>query len=179
MDIVKAIQKIESRNGVTIIAIDGYGGSGKSTLAKLLADKLDAVIVHTDDFSQPDVLGWDYERFQTQVLRPLLQGRQGRYQRYDWDKNRLAQWHTVPVKKIVIVEGVSAFRVELGRYWDYAVYVTCPYDVRLKRGVARDGESMRTKWTDVWMPEEELYFQNQRPDLKADTIVDGTLPFNI
>ena len=39
---------------VTFIAVDGHGGSGKSALAKILAEKLRAQIIHTDDFS-----AWD------------------------------------------------------------------------------------------------------------------------
>jgi uridine kinase len=179
MTILDKIKLIKPAHGQLVIAVDGYGGSGKSTLAKLLADKLSAVVVHTDDFSRPDALGWDYERFKNQVLEPRFSNRAGKYQRFDWDTNKLAEWHNVSPDKILIIEGVSALRDELSKYWDYAIYVTCPYETRLARGVERDGEEMRSKWVDVWMPEEETYFQAQRPDLKADVVLDGTVLFNI
>jgi uridine kinase len=35
---------------VRVVAIDGHGGSGKSTLATLLSERLNAEIIHTDDF---------------------------------------------------------------------------------------------------------------------------------
>ncbi len=39
---------------IILIVIDGHGGSGKSTLANLLSKKLNAEIIHTDDFA-----GWN------------------------------------------------------------------------------------------------------------------------
>jgi len=79
----------------------------------------------------------------------------------------------------VIVEGVSSMREELGAYWDLSIWVDCPYELRLQRGVERDGEPMRSQWTDVWMPEEDAYFRAQRPDRRADLIIDGTRPYEI
>jgi len=48
-------------------------------------------------------------------------------------------------------------RQELGKYWDFAIWVDAPYEIRLRRGVDRDGEQMRSQWTDIWMPEEAEY----------------------
>jgi len=114
-----------------------------------------------------------------QVIEPLLRDRPGRYQRYDWHEDRPAEWHDVPVGGTVIVEGVSSMREELGAYWDLSIWVDCPYELRLQRGVERDGEPMRSQWTDVWMPEEDAYFRAQRPDRRADLIIDGTRPYEI
>lgn len=179
MSIIEAIESINPRGAALIIAVDGYGGSGKSTFAQLLATQIQATVVHTDDFAQPNLPGWDYARFHEQVIVPLKEGRDGLYQRYDWDTDKLADWQTVPKDKPLIIEGVSALRDELGNYWDYAIYIKCPYIVRLQRGVERDGESMRKQWTDVWMPEEEKYYQSQRPDKKANLVIDGTKPFKL
>lgn len=179
--IIEAILSARRRDRLTkTVAIDGRGGSGKSTLADLLAARLrEAVVVRTDDFVRPGVLGWEWERLRAQVLEPLSSDRPGRYQRYDWDEDRLAEWHDVPVGGAVIIEGVSSTREELGTYWDLAIWVDCPYALRLEGGVERDGESMRSYWTDVWMPEEDAYFEAQGPDRRADMIVDGSRPFEI
>jgi len=98
---------------------------------------------------------------------------------YDWDTNKLAEWHDIPVGGTLIVEGVSSLRDELGKYWDFAIWLDCSHEIRLARGVARDGESMRSQWTDIWMPEEDEYFTTQRPDRKADLIIDGTSAYEI
>lgn len=155
-----------------IVAIDGFGGSGKTELATRLAAELgNAALVHTDDFARPGVRGWEWDRMRREVLEPLGRDEPAHYQRYDWNADRLAEWHDVAVGGTVIVEGVSSMRDEIGKYWDFGIWLDAPYDVRLRRGVARDGEHMRKQWTDVWMPQEEEWFDMQRPDKKADVIV--------
>ena len=160
-----------------IIVIDGYGGSGKSTLANALASRVqDASIVRTDDFARPTVPGWEWRRMQDQVLNPIQRDRPGRYQRHDWATDRLAEWHEVPVGGTVIIEGVSSMRRELDKYWDLGIWVSCSYESRLARGILRDGEAKRRQWVEVWIPEEDRYFYEQRPDLRADVLIDGETP---
>ena len=52
-----------------------------------------------------------------------------------------------------------------------------PYDVRLARGVERDGEESRDTWVDVWMPNEAAYVERDDPISCAQFIVDGTRPY--
>jgi uridine kinase len=180
-ELVESIAAIQPRGRLTrIVAIDGRGGSGKSELADRLSRRLDAShVVHTDDFARPNVAGWEWERLRAQVLEPVLADRPGRYQRYDWVVDAPAEWHDVPVAGTLIVEGISSMLDELGAYWDFAVWVECPYELRLRRGVERDGEAMRPTWTDVWMPAEDAYVEAQRPDLRADVVVDGSRPYEL
>jgi hypothetical protein len=79
------------------LAIDGPGGAGKSTLAARVSEELGGVaIVHTDDFaSWENQFDW-YRRLLDQLLRPLAEGQPVRYQRFDWERNVLAEWHEVP-----------------------------------------------------------------------------------
>jgi uridine kinase len=157
-----------------MVAIDGYGGSGKSTLANALASGLPgATIVRTDDFARPNIPDWDWKRMKSQVLDPLSRNEPAKYQRYDWPTGALAEWHDVPTDGIVIVEGVASMRNELGAYWDLSIWVKCSYERRLARGVARDGEAKRSQWENVWMPEEDRYVQEQKPELRADVVLDG------
>ena len=178
VEAIRAVQPHEHRT--TIVAIDGYGGSGKSELANRLARRLrNASVVRTDDFARPTVLGWEWERMRAQVIEPVRNDLPGRYQRYDWDTDMPAEWHDVPVGGTLIVEGVSSMRGGLGEYWDFAIWLDCPYDIRLRRGLDRDGEAMRSQWTDVWIPEEDAYFNAERPDMKANLIIDSTKPYEI
>jgi uridine kinase len=176
--LLEKIERIPRPSRRTIIlAIDGYGGSGKSALADALASRLrNASIVRTDDFARPTVLGWDWRRLQDQVLDPIQRDRPGRYQRHDWTTDSLAEWHEVPVGGTVLIEGVSSMRKEFGRYWDLGIWVSCSYEIRLARGILRDGEANRRQWVEVWIPEEDRYFHEQRPDLRADILLDGETP---
>ena len=48
-----------------------------------------------------------------------------------------------------------------------------PFDVRLARGVARDGQTARRTWTEVWMPMEDRYVERDGPVSAADLVLDG------
>lgn len=175
-EVIDRIAQIrERKNGTVLVAIDGPGGAGKTVLARTIAAALpDVTVVGLDDFARPSVPGWDMERFVRDVLDPILADRPGRYQRWEWSTDRPAEWHDVAVGGVVVVEGVSSTRHELGEPWDLTVWVSTPYETRLDRGVARDGEGMRSRWTDVWMPGEDAYIALQRRDERADLVVDGT-----
>jgi uridine kinase len=108
------------------------------------------------------------------VLEPLAGGTPGRFQRYDWVRDELVEWHDVPAGGIVIVEGNYAMRPELRDAYDLLIWVEAPYDVRLRRGLARDGEAARDRWVGEWMPEEDRYVAAMRPADRADVLVDGS-----
>ncbi len=175
LDVVDRVRKLWHRKqGTVLVAIDGPGGAGKSVLAALIAEQVGSSrVIHLDDFASPSVPGWDQERFRRQALRPLLAGQDACYQRWDWPTDSAAEWRRVRAGSVVIVEGVSSTRVELGDIWDLTVWVETPRSVRLARGIERDGEPMRSQWTDVWMPEEDAYIAAQHPERRADLIVSG------
>ncbi|MFC4338142.1 uridine kinase family protein [Salininema proteolyticum] len=157
-----------------VVAIDGPGGSGKSTFADLLADRLDASIVHTDDFASWDVpLDW-YPRLRDEVLVPLSENRSARFRPFDWELGALRD---VPIvvepAEFVIVEGVSSSREAFRPYLSFSVWVETPREVRLRRGLDRDGEEAADFWAS-WMAEEDVYVRREDPAGKADMVVDGT-----
>jgi uridine kinase len=161
-----------------LIAIDGHGGAGKSTFAKRLADALGAAFVlHTDDFASWESSSEWWPRLDEQVLQPLLAGRGARYQRYDWDERRLAEWHDVPAGPVVLLEGVSAARRAIADLLALAVWVEAPPQVCLERGVARDGEQMRATWLE-WLSAEKEHFRADGTRERANILVDGapTIP---
>ena len=161
----------EGRRGTRWVGVDGKGATGKTTLAAQIAAALaGSVTVHIDDFARPDVRGWERDRFLRQVLRPLLAGRPGRYQRWDFDRNVGAEWHTVPVGVPVIVEGVSATDERLGVPWDFTIWVEVPYEVRLARALERDGPERMDRWLTDWMPSEDAYEEAQRPQERVDLV---------
>jgi uridine kinase len=177
------------RRGATLlIGVDGPGGAGKSVFARALAvGTPPATVVEMDDFFRPSSerlpgdprdkqvgADFDWPRLCEQVLRPLAAGATARYQRYDWGTDRLAEWHAVPPGGMVIVEGVYCTRDELAGFYDFTIWIECPRELRLVRGIARDGAGSREIWERDWMVAEELYIAAQRPRERADLVLDGS-----
>ncbi|CAN5608030.1 AAA family ATPase [soil metagenome] len=174
-----------------MIAIDGCGGSGKTYFAKRLAEQLhgisSVITVHMDDFFKPSILrlpqrecdaligsDFDWQRLRREVLLPLSRGENASYQRYDWDRDCLAQWHTVPAYGLTIVEGIYTTRQELAAFFDITCWVYCCREQRLERGIERDGEAKREIWEKYWMPAEDRYVELEEPHKRAKILVDGS-----
>lgn len=159
------------------VAVDGPSGAGKSTFARRLARSLDdPPVVEIDDFlSWEDLTRW-WPRLEQEVLRPLTGGERAVYQQRDWKHDPLGSllgnWRTVPPGPIVILEGVTSSRRDAADLLTFAVWIEAPYEVRLDRGVERDGERMRDKWV-AWMQREDAFFSDDRARDRADLIVDG------
>ncbi len=186
--LVRSIDSIPKKQSTLLIGIDGCGGSGKSTFANKLKDKCSNVtVVHMDDFylpsskilkthpeKKPIGADFDWKRVLNQVLDPISQNNEGHYQRYNWETDGLTEWHTVPVGGIVIIEGVYSIRKELAKKYDFTIWVDCPRDLRLSRGLERDGEEARDMWENNWMISEDIYIEEHKPFERADLIVNGT-----
>ena len=172
--IADAVRAAEPRLGsVRLVCVEGPAGSGQTTLANLLRAEIDGTVLHLDDLYE----GWTgldgvFERLDEQVLTPLGRGVPGRYQRYDWELGRFAEWHDLPVPTYLVVEGCgSAPRAVDGRAV-LVVWVEAPADVRLDRGLARDGEAMRPQWL-RWMDLEAEHFAREATRERAGVVVDG------
>ena len=155
-----------------IIAIDGLGGAGKSSFAKHLSAALDvAEIVHTDDFASWDnQLDWWPELIQ-RLLVPLSQDQVARFKRSQWAGDERG-WAEVRPADFVILEGVTASSAAFRPYLAYSVWIEAPPELRLRRGLQRDGDNAREQW-ESWMTEEERYRTAERPEETADLVVRG------
>ena len=169
-NLCETLNSLSKKREILLIGIDGCGGAGKSTLARAIKDNLsDVKIVQMDDFYYKDYFDW--QRLKRQVLEPLSKNLAAEYQRYDWEKQRLDEWHKIEAGGIVIVEGVYSTRKELTDFYDYNIWVECPREIRLARGLERDGEAAREKWEKEWMPAEDFYVMNDLPRERADLII--------
>ncbi len=163
--------------GIRLVAVDGPSGSGKSCFARRLARVLgDAPIVSTDDFlSWRNLAGW-WPRFEEQVLALLLAGRPANYQVRDWNNDELGEaldgWRTVPPAPLIVIEGVTSSREAVRERLAFAVWVEAPREIRLLRGVQRDGDERRDAWID-WMAREDAFFAADGTRDRADLRVDG------
>jgi uridine kinase len=181
------IENLQRKQSTLLIGVDGCGGSGKSTFAKEIAELSNEItIIHVDDFylpsnsrtndtpaEKPIGADLDWKRLRKQVLEPLANNKEGKYQRYDWDSDSLSEWHRVSVGGIVIIEGVYSTRKELSDFYDFKIFVDCPRELRLKRGIERDGESAKDIWEKIWMVAEDKYMMEHKTSEEADLVVNG------
>ena len=163
-----------------LVCIDGPAGSGKTTLAGQLRDALQkgsdwhVQVLHMDDFYR----GWTglndevTGRIEAQVLAPLRQRSPGRYQRYDWERVAFTEWHDVPVGPAVILEGVGSGAIRFADSTTLLVWVEAPAEVRLARGVSRDGEPLREELV-RWMRLEAAFAATNRTRERADILLDA------
>lgn len=173
---VTATSRSDGR-GTRLVAVDGFGGAGKSTFAAAFAAAAGSggagvAVVHLDDLVLGGEGGVDVERVHAHVLTPLLADRTARFQRYDWERRRLAEWITVAPAGVVVIEGVSALRREFGDPWDLRVWIETARERCLQRGLERDGEGSAALW-EAWMAEEDAYVAAQDPRSRADLVVAG------
>lgn len=161
-----------SAGNTVVVGVDGCGGAGKSTFADRLSKAWEgSEVIHTDDFASWDCpIDW-WPRLRDQVLTPLSEGRTARYQKYDWVRQELGEWVEVASTRIVL-EGVSATRTEFRPYLGYGIWVDCPTDLRLARGLERDGPEMEGQWHE-WMAAEDAYVARDNPRAHADLVVNG------
>jgi uridine kinase len=156
---------------LTLVGIGGHGGAGKSTLAAAIRG---AQIVGTDEFWSGD--GFDLIRLEREVLRPLQGGVEARFASWDWVDGQARGERIVTPAGVVVVEGVCALHRRFRDAYAVRIWVEAPYDLRLARGVARDGEAARSTWVDRWMPAEERYVAEDDPRSCAHLVVDGSGP---
>lgn len=162
------IERAEAPRGPVLVGIGGRGGAGKSTLARAIPG---AQVVSTDAFWDGD--GFDLDRLRREVVEPVARGEPATYEAWDWPNARPGGRRTVEPHGVVVVEGVCALHRMLRDRYQVRVWVEAPREVRLARGVARDGEEARRTWEEVWMPMEDRYVERDDPVASAHLVVDG------
>jgi uridine kinase len=156
-----------------IVAIDGLGGSGKSSFARQLARALgDVPILQTDDFATWDnPLDW-WPQLLERVLVPLSRGEHAQFERSHWGGPGDGELVVDEPTEFLILEGVTASREAFAPYVTYSIWVEARAELRLQRGLERDGPEARGQWQ-AWMAEEDRFRELERPDERADLVVQG------
>jgi hypothetical protein len=161
-----------------LVCIDGPAGSGKTTFAARLADALGttAAVVHMDDLYAGWTLTGAVARLSAGVLRPLSEGRAGAHHRYDWVAGRFAAVPTpVPNRPVLVVEGCGSSPRSLDPWTTLRIWVEAPTELRIARGLARDGAALTPHWR-RWQRTEAAAFAAEGTRARADLRVDGSRP---
>ena len=176
---VEVLRREPRLGPVRLVGVDGRAGSGKTTFARRLSRALrgsGATVgeVHTDDLLE----GWTdmvsfWPRLREWILDPLSRGEPARYRVYDWHAKRFGdEWHALAVPDVLVVEGVTTTRRAVRAQLSLGVCVLAERDLRLARGIERDGEGLRPEWV-RWMAAEDAHFAEDETVEHVELLVDG------
>lgn len=153
-----------------LICVDGPSGSGKTTLAEQLHRASGAPVLHLDDM----IAGWTGLRTVNaqldRLLRPMADGQPGSYRRYDWHAGAYAETVVVEPVPLLVLEGVGAGSSIVADVVTVLVWIEAERDVRMARGLERDGEAFAPHWR-AWAEEESAYFAAHRTRERADLLL--------
>ena len=157
--------------GGRLLCIDGPSGSGKTTLAAAVAElEPGAREVHMDDLFE----GWGglptVDAQLDGLLRPIAEGCPGSYRRYDWHLGAYAETVTVEPAPLLVLEGVGSGSLVVADLVTALVWVEAARDVRMRRGIERDGEAFAPHW-EAWAVAEQEHFARQGTRERADLVV--------
>jgi uridine kinase len=154
-----------------VVAVDGLGGAGKTSLALWLSKSLDAPVIHTDDFaSWENPVDW-WPHLVELALEPLAAGTPARYRPTRWGGADRAPVRIEPAD-VVILEGVTASREAFQPFLAYSIWIETPRELRLQRGLERDGADAKARW-EQWMEAEDRYAEREQPAERADCVLSG------
>ena len=173
-ELVSAIEAAPAGlGGCRLVCVDGPAGSGKTTLAAQLAWSLNSQVIHMDDL-YPGWTGMEHGAglLREWILDPLANGVPGRYQRYDWPLGTYAERHTVPLADFLVVEGCNSAALSVDDFAPFIIWVEADDDVRLARGLDRDGADAVEQWKRWMVTERELFAANRTRE-RAHVRIDG------
>ncbi len=182
LDIYNKIEsfKKENKKDHIVIAIEGKCGSGKTSICKYLKKKLDARIIHGDDFTVPNSLRTEerdkeiggnihYERLKDQVINNLDKEITHEFV-YPWTKEYEGS-KTHPIKNVTIIEGTYILHPYLGKYYDLAFFLTLSESIQLDRIRSRVPKNIYDEFIIKWIPYEKMYFEKFKIEEKCNYII--------
>ena len=169
-----------------VIGMDGMAASGKTTLAALLAERLDAAVIHMDDFFLPQGFRTPerlrspggnvyYERFNQEVAPYLRSGELFAYRVFDAHKHEYVDVRDVWPKPVIIVEGCYCMHPEIGDIYDLRLFVEIsPYEQEQRIAATRPARAEMFKA--MWIPMENRYHKHFRIREQCHMVISSGAP---
>ena len=163
------IDRLMAEQERVLVAIDGGSASGKTTLGELLQSVYACPVFHMDDFflrpeqrtperfSEPGG-NVDRERFLSEVLLPLREGKAVDYRRFDCKTFTIAPPRRIEPGRLNIVEGAYAMHPDLAPYYDLTVFLAVSAEKQRERILKRNAPAQAELFFDRWIPFEQRYF---------------------
>ena len=107
------------------------------------------------------------------AARTTSRNRPGSYRRWDWYADRWAEVVVVPPAPLLVLEGVGSGSRASAELITVLAWVEAPADLRLERGLARDGVHL-DEYLSAWSVAEETHFAREGTRERADLVIDGT-----
>lgn len=133
--LLRRIRALAAAQPRVLVAIDGRCAAGKTTLAASLQAQLACNVFHMDDFflrpeqRTPERLrqpggNVDFERFLTEVLRPLRDGAPVTYRPYDCRTQQLCAPVHAEARPVNLIEGSYSCHPALWDLYDLHVFLS-------------------------------------------------------
>jgi len=176
------VKKVLNINKKPLVLIDGVAGSGKTTLAVIIADIINANLVHIDDVCwNADPIHYDAEMLDG-IINPWFNGNNVSYKPTGWIKeNRIGSIEIDPNKALVI-EGMGVCRKTLREIATYSIWLDIESELARNRLVRRDiasgadGGTLEsiTKFADWWDSLLIPFLIEEKPWKYVNLIVSGS-----
>lgn len=163
------IDRLMAEQERVLVAIDGGSASGKTTLGELLQSVYACPVFHMDDFflrpeqrtperfSEPGG-NVDRERFLSEVLLPLREGKAVDYRRFDCKTFTIASPRRIEPGRLNIIEGAYAMHPDLAPYYDLTVFLAVSAEKQRERMLKRNAPAQAELFFNRWIPFEQRYF---------------------
>ena len=172
-DIEEIIQRVDALKvqgkRPVVIGMDGMAASGKTTLAALLEQRLDAAVVHMDDFFLPQGFRTPqrlktpggnvyHERFAQEVLPYLRSGVLFGYRIFDAHAHAYIGTRDIWAKDVILVEGCYCMHPSFGDIYDLKLFVeVSPYEQEQR--IANTRAAVAEMYKAMCIPMENRYHE--------------------
>lgn len=168
----EAIDQIleNSDKDTILVAIDGKCASGKTTLGNYLQEIYNCNLFHLDDFflqqhqrteERLSQVGGnvDYERFQTEVLKPVVKGEDVIYRPYSCMEGRITEEILIKKHRLNIMEGAYSLHPYFNDPYDVKIFMNINEKDQIENIRKRNGEDKLQRFASEWIPKENKYFE--------------------